>query len=165
MRDFNHTINILVKAYLNETLEHGVCSACAVGNIIADSIGAKSVRGGTNWKRGGTEIIPVWGQVFQSSAPGCQRVSADAYTGWTKKQIDTTGYTWQELARIEYAFELHNCGIDMEEDPEYQDEYEMDIINQAMFNGLMAVVDVLADIHGIDLQAKETAKALFVLEK
>jgi len=31
--NFNDTVDILVKAYLNDTLEHGVCSACAVGNI------------------------------------------------------------------------------------------------------------------------------------
>jgi hypothetical protein len=31
-----------------------------------------------------------------------------------------------------------------------------------MFNGLMAVVDVLADIHSVDLEKKEAAKALFV---
>jgi hypothetical protein len=165
MRDFNHTVDVLVKAYLNETLEHGVCTACAVGNIIADSIGAKPTRGGINWKRNGTEIIPVWGKVFQSIAPGNQRVTADAYKGWEKKQIDTTGYTWQELAKIEYAFELHNSGIYLDDDPEFQDDYSLVIINQAMFNGLMAVVDVLADIHGIDLEAKETAKALFVVEK
>lgn len=162
MRDFHHTVNVLVQAYLNGTLEHGICTACAVGNIIADSILAKPVRGRMNWKRNGNEIIPVWGEVFQSSAPGCQRVSADAYKGWAKKQIDTTGYTWQELARIEYAFELYNCGIDLDYDPEYYDEEELELIDKAMFNGLMAVVDVLADIHNIDLSIREEAKLLFV---
>ncbi len=36
------------------------------------------------------------------------------------------------------------------------------LINDWMFNGLMAVVDVLADIHGINLEAKEEAKKLFI---
>jgi hypothetical protein len=31
-----------------------------------------------------------------------------------------------------------------------------------MLNGLMKVVDVLADIHGVDLSVKESAKLQFV---
>lgn len=162
MRDFHHTVNVLVQGYLNGTLEHGVCTACAVGNIIADSVGAKINKGEYNWKMNGNEIVPVWGQVFQCIAPARQRINADEYKGWVKKQIDSTGYTWKELADIEYAFELHNCGIDAELDPDFQDEEELELIDKAMFNGLMAVVDVLADIHGIDLSVREEAKLLFV---
>jgi hypothetical protein len=41
MRDFNHTVNVLVKAYLNDTLRHNNCYACAVGNMIASANGFK----------------------------------------------------------------------------------------------------------------------------
>lgn len=157
MRDFHYTVNVLVKAYLNETLEHGVCTACAVGNIIADSVKAKVIKDHGVWVRNGALVQPIWDDVFLSEIPGEQKINPENYKGWAKRQIDTTGYTWQELAKIEYAFELHNCLIDYP-----NDEQEEKQISDAMFNGLMAVVDVLADIHGIDLERKEEAKALFV---
>lgn len=33
MRDFNHTVNVLVKAFLNGTLIHTDACGCAAGNI------------------------------------------------------------------------------------------------------------------------------------
>jgi hypothetical protein len=35
---FSNTIDILVKAYLNDTLQHESCSACAVGNLVSHSM-------------------------------------------------------------------------------------------------------------------------------
>ncbi len=34
MKDFNHTVNVLVEAYLNDDLNHGTCESCAVGTIV-----------------------------------------------------------------------------------------------------------------------------------
>ncbi len=135
MRDFNHTVNVLVKAYLNDTLSHGVCDRCAVGNIVNASCNNAPMMCHVGWPT-----------VFLSDNHK-QRIMPVNYAGEAKRQIDATGYTWQELARIEIAFEEHDITDDWE---------------QNMFNGLMAVVDVLAEIHGIDLTAKEQAKALFV---
>jgi hypothetical protein len=154
---FQQTVDVLVKAYLNDTLEHGVCTACAVGNIIAASLGCRVAKDNINWLRGGTEVIPIWDEVFISSYPGRQEIYPDKYKGWAKRQIDASGYTWQQLAMIEKAFETHNSGIDLPEDSD--DEA---IVQASMFNGLMAVVDVLAEIYGIDLTSKEQAKLLFV---
>lgn len=138
MRDFNHTVNVLVKAYLDDTLEHGVCSACAVGNIVGGSL---------------------WAMFFQSdSYNGTQAYSASTPLPWFKmvgkksqnkarRQIKKSGYSRKELARIEFAFETADQG-------ETEDEW--------IFNGLMAVVEVLADIHQISLEAKEKSKLLFV---
>jgi hypothetical protein len=69
-----------------------------------------------------------------------------AYTGDAKEQIDATGYTWQELARIEYAFERAPMSHSREDH---------------VFNGLMAVVDVLCQIHEMDETNKTAAKQLF----
>ena len=144
---FDSTVDVLVKAYLNDTLEHGTCSACAVGNIIAHHQGVKVRRRGHGflaWMR----IDPLWGRVFQTdSSTRCQKMNAFAYHGAAKDQIDSTGYTVSELASIEYAFETAKRG-------RCDDEW--------MFNGLMAVVEVLADIHGISLEKKQEAKAMFV---
>jgi hypothetical protein len=140
MRDFNHTLNVLVKAYLNGTLEHGQCSACAVGNIVMESCPDARML-----------LIEGWPLVFVSEGDDKQRLRPGEYKGEAKRQIDATGYTWQELARIEKAFEKHDSFSEDES-----------IIESDMFNGLMAVVDVLAEIHNIDLQHREEAKALFV---
>jgi hypothetical protein len=149
---FNNTVSSLVNAYLNGTLLKGHCAACAVGNICAVATGARIIdaerwngsmsSGGANWSNGS----PYWASVFYTSNSGDQTVKADRFVDAAKSQIEATGYTWQELARVEFAFETAMPGV-------YNEEAE--------FAGLMAVVDVLADIHGIDLQQAEEAKLLF----
>jgi hypothetical protein len=137
MRDFKHTMDLLVKAYLNDTLIHGNCAACAVGNMIADSMNysfkrekATGLPDGLSWR----EAYPVWDDVFVT-AWGSQDIDKSKYYDRSKEQIDSTGYSMEELARIEYAFEKANKGKTV-------DDY--------MFNGLLAVLEVLADIHGVD---------------
>ena len=148
MRDFHKTIDILVKAYLNNTLKHSDCKFCAVGNILG---------------------CPEWSYLFITMNDGIQYSGEDAFnfkvgcrnldTGEYidsqkaiikreigREAIKESGYTIEELARIEYAFEIASKGRD-------EDEY--------MFNGLMDVVNVLADIHGIDLEIREGTKKLF----
>lgn len=132
---FEKTVDILVKAYLNDTLEHGNCAACAVGNI----------------------VVSVHGYQYYSQSPltGLKVDEIITYDNWYsvltghesyrgRKEIEKTGYSFKEIRRIEAAFERSRD------------------LPDRMFNGLMAVVNVLADIHGVDLQAKEEAKALFV---
>ena len=41
---FSNTVDILVKAYLNDTLRHCNCYACAVGNIISSAMGYRFVQ-------------------------------------------------------------------------------------------------------------------------
>lgn len=142
MRDFNHTVNVLVKAYLNNTLQRSNCFACAVGNMIADSNNYIycNRKGMLSWEKNN----PEWQWVFVTISGEPEQFTEEFnYKDLSKEQIDSTGYTWQELAKIEYAFERNYKG----EDP--------------MFNSLMAVVDVLADIHNIDLKEREKSKLLF----
>lgn len=132
---FEKTVDILVKAYLNDTLRHNRCNACAVGNLITASgytFGADPLdhNGEFHW----LAFIHK-----NRGIPGYEYVNTNSAT----QQIESTGYTWEELYAIESVFEAA-IGPDR------------------MFNGLMAVVDVLANIHGIDLEKKEAAKALFV---
>jgi hypothetical protein len=146
---FEHTVNVLVQAYLNDELAHKICSACAVGNIVAAAIGTKPKK---------VDSLTV----FDNS-----QFDNGEYTEWypiingstirPMTQITATGYSIEELKLIEYAFESapgkpEGDGIfeGLTTDPVW------------MFNGLMAVVDVIAEIHGVDLKAKESAKELFV---
>jgi hypothetical protein len=138
---YNKTVDILVAAYFNDTLVHDDCSACAVGNIIAHHMGCDIVKSEHyhdlfEWHRNGQYIRAVWGNVFiTNSTYKYQEKDPSWYTGSQKEQIDATGYTWQELAKVEFAFETApkgHSGADW------------------MFNGLMAVVDTLDEIHQND---------------
>ena len=60
-----------------------------------------------------------------------------------KKQINSTGYSPIQVAQIEHACE------NVTNDPDG-------------FLGLMAVVDVLQEIHGVDTETTEVAKERFV---
>jgi len=133
MRNFNHSVNVLVKAYLNNWLIHRKCTACAVGNLISE---------------GNPEEYDFyqgrWYSWFRSL--GLNSMDPD-FRDYDHPDVIKTGYSPSELISIERAFERCDRGCN-------EDDY--------MFNGLMAVVDVLAEIHGVDLTQKETAKALFV---
>lgn len=129
------TRQILFDAYYNDTLEHGNCYACAVGNIVAANMGIKIVPCDFfsftfEWEKGDS----AWDAVF-CTGNGAQRRNPDAYE-WcdARAQIDATGYTWEELAKIEFAFETAHRG-DSDED--------------RMYNGLVAVLDVLDQIHNV----------------
>jgi len=161
MRDFNHSVNVLVRAYMNDTLEHNNCYACAVGNLVADAYGytyTDAVDGGCRKKKA---LLQNNGRYFDRDKSGIN-VGADWYNlidfidfidpnpqdPKGLKEIEKTGYSFEEVKAIENAFES------VSEYNKSEDQY--------MLDGLMAVVDVLADIHGIDITAKEEAKKLFV---
>lgn len=122
---FDRAMKGLVRGYMNDTLFKGSCCACAVGNVIAENCGYRILflEEYSRWDG----IYPAWQNVF-TAYRGKQITDVNAYKGKAKRQIDSTGYTWQELARIEKAFE---CSTNM-------------------FDGLMSVVEILCDIEGIN---------------
>lgn len=156
---FDHTVGVLVKAFLKGTLAHKLCTACAVGNIVADikkTVPDPSPDNNTEfecWTYANGDRAD-WYEVV-CEAP--DKLSPRYRNGL--KQIESTGYTVEEIVRIEYAFE-HAPG-----DPgdNFSGLFRGRCIDPDwMFNGLMAVVDVLASIHNVDLSIKEEAKKLFV---
>jgi hypothetical protein len=159
---YDKTISILVKAYLNDTLEHLNCTACAVGNIIAENNGYKYIKVDKStigfdtdfkytWEH---KINSVWYEIFRShwqtvfSTPNRdQKIYPENYEGDAKIEIDSTGYSWQDLAKIEFAFENKHRGATKE---------------QRMYNGLLNVVEVLGQIHEVEKETTEETKRLFV---
>ena len=140
---FDKTIKILVNAYLNNTLVHNNCCACAVGNIIAASL---EIKYDQDLKWIGQQL--AWSTVFVTKRSKPEQTQCPwAYNGKAKEQIDATGYSWQELALLEAAFERAPLGKNSEE---------------RMFNGLMAVVDALCQIHEMAEDVKQATKELFV---
>lgn len=154
---FHKTVNILVQAYLNNSLIHCDCSACMVGNLVASNMGIKMSVAENYFNIIGAEWIgeePHWHKVFYTQPDTKKQIfKKTSYRGKAKKQIESTGYSLKELAKMEYVFETAPGFKTTNYDP--QDE-------EWMFNGLMAVIDVLCDIHEMNDEAKQEAKALFI---
>lgn len=158
---FNRAIAALIKGYMNNTLRKGSCSACAVGNIVVES---QNLRFTKSKFSSHLEVIDEhdytielrWSDVF-ITADEVQSVYPDCYTDKAKKEIDSTGYSWKELARIEKAFE-QNAKINHMSYSNYTNSE----IDEDQLNGLHAVVDVLCKIEGYDDLVAQENKALFV---
>lgn len=136
---FDRTISILVKAYLNDTLRHGSCMACACGNLIAANNGY--IIGSSQWNEG----TAVW---FN-----CIVLRGKFDSKETKQtailQAKSTGYSIKNFKAIEKAFEGARI-----------DKFKQSDRN--MYAGLMAVVDVLQTIHNATSVEAAEAKSLFV---
>lgn len=118
-KQFNWAVDTLVKAFFEGTLEHLNCKKCAIGNLVCAAIGHPS----ENW---------YYADVGRES--GVQEL----------KQI---GYSLEEASRIEEAFELALPFLVAITTDENITDYTKSIEHQ--FNGLMAVLDVLFEIHEV----------------
>lgn len=133
---FDNSVSVLVRAYLNGTLQHLNSCACAVGNLVAAAGGYKyqKLGNGSYWW---TDKFPDWRHPKERGQ--------DA-----EKQFDLVGYSYQQIRKIELAFEGQNRIWYPERDED-----------ENTFRGLLAVVDVLAEIHGVDLTTKQSAVLQF----
>lgn len=137
---FDETVSILVDAYLKETLIHQDCTACAVGNIVARKLyHCDNIPQELSFRPFGGAAIG-WLDIIDPFSNG---PIIEAYKGLAKEQIDSTGYTPNEIFLIEKAFE----SVNNEDDPDG-------------YYGLMKVVDVLCKIHECE-QSKEETKLKF----
>lgn len=121
---FNNAISKLVTAFFNDKLEKGICTACAVGNIC---------NGASYWVSAFYTVL------------GHQTINPENYKELTKETIDKTGYSWEELAKVEKAFE---CNTKIHGNSYYK--FTKKQIAEDQYKGLMAVVDVLCEIENID---------------
>lgn len=140
---FENSLSVLVLAYINDTLTHLNCTACAVGNLIAAAHGCKMVAD-EKMGRGYFQWIDENGQ--RKFVHWLRSVTTIFRDEDQEQDILWTGYSVEELRQIESAFEKSNKG---------------NTLDEWMFNGLIAVVDVLAEIHGVDLTVKENAIGQF----
>jgi len=124
-------------------LTHSVCRACAVGNIVASSMGLKINKiYPHNWTKPDGKKYMFQGDWFDRIRLGVfdrPHLCSDAVV----EQIKSTGYTGDELAQIEESFESTHDDEDG-------------------FKGLMKVVDTLQEIHQCDKETTKEAKSKFV---
>jgi len=140
---YHKTVDILVEAYFNDTLENLNVCGCAVGNLVAHHMNYEIIKdayGSISWKDQSYPNEMGWATVH------CIRiVNMENYTGLAKEQIDSTGYKPSETMKIEQAFESGYLGKD------------------PMFNALCAVIDTLDEIHeNTDTAISNTSKQKFV---
>lgn len=137
---FYRTISILVKAYFDGYLEASDCAACACGNLVAANCGYKII--GVNKYRGsdGELISPEWTKIRKYCFDPTPM--PDMYVDEAKKQVDSTGYSIQQLIDIEQAF-MNAHGNNFEK--------------------LISVVDYLMIIHEANETEVSEAKQLFTI--
>lgn len=117
---YQKTVDVLLDAYNSRELKHALCTACAVGNICKEASQITGISKG------------AWSVLFATTTSLVQMeyesesLKESVYAAY--KLINATGYTKQELMKIEYAFEKEG----------YSD-------NQ--YPGLCRVLDVLKEIH------------------
>ena len=139
---YHRTIGILVKAYLTNTLIYQDCAKCAVGNIIAANCNYQFSDIRNNW------IDNSGANKFVTPMPwSVKQIIDEKFLLLALPEIESTGYHWKDLAKIEFAFETAHYRKNIED---------------GMFAGLMAVCDVLALIHEVEEPVNLESKALFV---
>lgn len=137
---FNKAYNALVNAFFNGTLAKGTCTACAIGNIVADAMGAEIIRideGVSTPYFTCEENNDFWKGIFATNSKFQARYFG-RYPQLELRLKSLTDYTHLELAQVEETFERNTrisaCDYGwVSEQQALEDQY----------NGLRAVVDVL----------------------
>lgn len=123
---FQKSVDTLLDAYNKKDIRHANCSACAVGNLLLDVAVEKDIPNNS------------WAHIFMYRTDKNEQVlhnkedvsETDYELGMTL--INSSGYTVEELMKIEYAFETAG---------DKKDE---------QYKGLCAVLEVLKEIHEKD---------------
>lgn len=155
---YNKTVDILVQAYFNDTLEHCNCYACAVGNIVAATNNISFINiVDTPTPEFGRTIYPGAGLLYWDKDNGFRdNLTACLPSEFPETKINeisgrhlkNTGYSLGQLRKIEIAFEGAPTG-------KCAEDY--------MFNGLMAVIEALDEIHeNTDSDITKSSKGKFV---
>lgn len=160
---FHKTVGILVNAYLNDTLQHNNCWACAVGNIVAGNMGLKIEKHNFYMCEEPYRDYQIYGIPYYNTLTAgilatrnfsTKEIKTINLTEAQLEQAKATEYTIEELNRIEVVFE--------NADRYYIDDINNEFYDEWMYNGLMAVVDYLIEIHQGTQEESKEAKKLFV---
>lgn len=149
------TVNTLLDAYNDDKLRHCNCYQCAVGNICRET--AQKMKIDT----------ASWKYLFMTS-DGKQYGINELYDSPKKienarKLIKETGYTVEELAKVEFAFEtsIYNSAEGykywMGDNTDNENEIYQ-ITKKGQYMGLCAVLDVLKEIHEVDKESSNKSQ-------
>lgn len=136
--------DILFDAVSERKLVSGACNACVVGNFIAANNGYTIIKEGDNYvwyTEKEDKVYPYWVQTFMTREDG-QLFNANNYRNESKEQIDSTGFTLEELMKIENIFE-RNTKLKLEQYRYHSDED----IRQDQMKGLVAVLNYISTLE------------------
>lgn len=146
---FARAITALKTAFFNQTIQKASCQSCAVGNIVAASLGATLQSCNQNIPLSNGKTHAAWATLFVTQ--GSQQAGRRPRDGYTIEDgllaISKTGYSEEELARVEYAFET-NTNITRGQSKVDRHLESALSVKKDLHNGLMAVVEVLCAIDG-----------------
>lgn len=142
-------IDIFLDALNEGTLQHGDCTMCAVGNLVKNGLNLNKDNYNINTLLGTNRNRCInWSLLFCTNRPGKKQFQArnpekiyEKYP-FVKKQIESTDFTLEELAKIERTFEKYNDKTNSRE---------------SQIKGLEAVVKVMLKFD----EQKEDVKEIF----
>ncbi len=149
---FERAYQALLTAFFDETLAKCNCTACAVGNIVAAGYNTKVFKDKDTGDLKCNVVNREWSSLFVTLSNS--KKQGQYFEKFYNKNyedllaidnVNVTGYSVEELARVEFAFETNTI-------ISYQNyfKYTRNEIMEDQYNGLMAVVDVLCEIEGLN---------------
>lgn len=110
-KTYNKSVDILLDSYNTGKLEHGNCTACACGNLLGTSVWAAdgTTDGSKGIKNAGyivKEVDTLLGKRLSWSISNCTEEDKIAVRALVDGVYESNGYTQEEIARIEDAFEM-----------------------------------------------------------
>lgn len=153
-----NAIDVLLDAINNRTLAKGDCTACAVGNLVANGMGYSKEQYNLNVleKLDYNYGYKNWSCLFCTDF-NVQTIVSKRNRNYIlkkypeiKEQINSTGFTLDELAQIEKAFET-NTKIHFRD---YEKCTDSEILKDQI-KGLEAVVEVMLSFDNSKADVKE----------
>jgi len=152
-------IDIFLDAINNGVLMKGSCTACAVGNLVAHGYNYEIPYHGVH---DFDTPNAAWAKLFCTSEDGDQAIRLRHLNDRdVQENIEATDFTWEELAKIEKAFETNTdiCFTDYH-------KHTKEEIRKDQIRGLEAVVQVMLDFDDCEEQVQEVfTSRLEVVEK
>lgn len=166
---FQKAYNSLVRAFFEGTLAKFTCTACACGNIINDALGRpltkEMLQEEMNWLKSNFYVSdnPEFDAVRERFAQARLDWAEKRHGGtgkfiakdYYKDEVNAAGYTAEEFAAIENAFE-DNTVIKISSYHSFNEQ----MILEDQYNGLCAVVDVLLELDK-EFESKDDLKQKF----
>jgi len=152
---FEKAYNALLKAYFKGTLAKGICTACAVGNIVCDAMDGEIIYQPMYNTFERNVDNSFWWRLFYTPIGSTKQINTiKDKPGLAEHIKKLTNYSAEELAKVEYAFET-NTKITHKN---YCQWSEQEVLED-QFNGLSAVVDVLIKLDNLENADKKYNKA------
>ncbi len=145
-----NAIDVFLDALNEGTLAKGSCVACAIGNLVAKGLNGKITQNKYNFKCNIDNT--AWSDLFYTSE-GEQILSIRKLDDKdVLKNINSTEFSWEELAKIEFTFETNT-----EIQHSKYNQFSKKEIRQDQIKGLEAIVQLMLTFD----ENKEDVKEVF----